>query len=88
MAKCLFWPGTTPNRAILRLHSGQVLVGDPQTGLFRVIARKLRPKWRAKRLLAHIPDAQIWIDSPRILRHAQDKLWAVLAPVNEEFEHD
>lgn len=56
------------------------LVGDPHTGLFRVIARKLRPKWRAKRLLAHIPDAQIWIDSPRT--------WAVLAPVNEEFEHD
>lgn len=56
------------------------LVGDPHTGLFRVIARKLRPKWRAKRLLAHIPDAQIWIDSPHT--------WAVLAPVNEEFEHD
>ena len=56
------------------------LVGDPHTGLFRVIARKLRPKWRARRLLAHIPDAQIWIDSPRT--------WAVLAPVNEEFEHD
>ena len=54
------------------------LVGDPHTGLFRVIARKLRPKWRAKRLLAHIPDAQIWIDSPRT--------WAVLVPVNEEFE--
>ncbi|MAT98679.1 MAG: hypothetical protein CL608_16170 [Anaerolineaceae bacterium] len=56
------------------------LVGDPHTGLFRVIARKLRPKWRAKRLLAHIPDAQIWIDSPRT--------WAVLVPVNEECEHD
>jgi len=56
------------------------LVGDPHTGLFRVIARKLRPKWRAKRLLTHIPDAQIWIDSPRT--------WAVLVPVNEEFDHD
>jgi len=56
------------------------LVGDPHTGLFRVIARKLRPKWRAKRLLAHIPDAQIWIDSPRT--------WAVLVSVNEEFDHD
>ena len=56
------------------------LVGEPHTGLFRVIARKLRPKWRAKRLLAHIPDAQIWIDSPRT--------WAVLVPVNEEFDHD
>jgi hypothetical protein len=60
------------------------LVGDPNTGLFRVIARKLRPKWRAKRLLTHIPDAQIWIDSPRILRQAQDRLWAVLAPLKEE----
>ncbi len=49
------------------------LVGSPDAGLFRVIARKLRPKWRAKRLLAHIPDAQIWIDSPRT--------WAVLVPV-------
>lgn len=51
------------------------LVGDAHTGLFRVIARKLRPKWRAKRLLAHIPDAQLWIDSPRT--------WAVLVPVSE-----
>jgi hypothetical protein len=32
---------------------------------FRVIARRLRPKWRARRLLAHVPNAQIWIDSPR-----------------------
>ena len=52
------------------------LVGGPDTGLFRVIARKLRPKWRAKRLLPHIPNAQIWIDSPRT--------WAVLVPVKEE----
>jgi hypothetical protein len=52
------------------------LVGNHNTGLFRVIARTLRPKWRAKRLLAHIPDAQIWIDSPRT--------WAVLVPVNKE----
>ena len=52
------------------------LVGGPDTGLFRVIARKLRPKWRAKRLLAHIPNAQVWIDSPRT--------WAVLVPVTEE----
>lgn len=49
------------------------LVGNADIGHFRVIARKLRPKWRAKRLLAHIPDSQIWIDSPRT--------WAVLAPV-------
>lgn len=49
------------------------LVGNVEIGQFRVIARKLRPKWRAKRLLAHIPGSQIWIDSPRT--------WAVLAPV-------
>jgi hypothetical protein len=49
------------------------LVGNADIGQFRVIARTLRPKWRAKRLLAHIPNGQIWIDSPRT--------WAVLAPV-------
>ncbi len=54
------------------------LVGDPERGQFRVIVRKLRPKWRAKRMLAHIPNAQIWIDSPRT--------WAVLVPVNEEMQ--
>jgi hypothetical protein len=54
------------------------LVGSPDTGLFRVIARKLRPKWRAKRLLAHVPKSQIWIDSPRT--------WAVLVPVKEEVQ--
>jgi hypothetical protein len=51
------------------------LVGSSEVGLFRVIARKLRPKWRAKRLLAHIPKAEIWIDSPTT--------WAVLAPANK-----
>lgn len=51
------------------------LVGNADVGQFRVIARKLRPKWRAKRLLTHIPNAQIWIDSPRT--------WAVLVPVDE-----
>lgn len=57
---------------------GGPYMGSPDTGLFRVVARKLRPKWRAKRLLAHIPNAQIWIDSPRT--------WAVLVPVNEEVQ--
>lgn len=52
------------------------LVGSPEMGLYRVIARKLRPKWRAKRLLVHIPTAQIWIDSPQT--------WAVLIPIQEE----
>jgi hypothetical protein len=54
------------------------LVGGPEMGQFRIIARKLRPKWRAKRLLAHIPNAQIWIDSPRT--------WAVLIPVVDSIE--
>ncbi len=54
------------------------LVGNAEIGQFRVIARKLRPKWRAKRLLAHIPDAQIWIDSPRT--------WAVLVPVVDSYQ--
>ena len=56
---------------------GGPYMGGPEIGQFRVIARKLRPKWRAKRLLAHIPNAQIWIDSPRT--------WAVLVPVPDNF---
>ena len=52
------------------------LVGSPEIGLYRVIARKLRPKWRAKRLLLHIPEAQIWLDSPQT--------WAVLVPMQKE----
>lgn len=70
---------------------GGSYMGGPDTGLFRIIARRLRPKWRAKRLLAHIPKAQIWIDSPRIPRQARGRLWAVLVPVKEEtlyVEHD
>ena len=65
------------------------IVGD-ELGRFQVIARKLRPKWQAKRIQERIPDAQIWIDSPRTLRHAeqnsaaQGRLWAVLLPVNLE----
>ena len=50
------------------------LVGSPKTGQYRVIARRLRPKWRAKRLLAYIPDSQLWLDGAR---H-----WAVLAPIH------
>lgn len=52
------------------------LVGSATLGLYRVMARKLRPKWRVRRLLAHIPNAEIWLDTPRS--------WAVLVPVNEE----
>ena len=67
----LSWDNAQPGDLV-----GGPYMGGPDTGLFRVIARKLRPKWRAKRLLAHIPNAQIWIDSPRT--------WAVLVPVNGE----
>ncbi|NJN53675.1 MAG: hypothetical protein HC804_02315 [Anaerolineae bacterium] len=49
------------------------LVGHAEMGQFRVMARKLCPKWRAKRLLAYIPTAQVWIDGSRT--------WAVLVPV-------
>lgn len=52
------------------------LVGTEAVGIFRVIARKLHPKWRARQLSACIPDARLWIDGPRT--------WAVLVPVNEE----
>lgn len=45
------------------------------SGLFRVIARRLQPKWRARRLLACVPNARSWIDSPRT--------WAVLVPVED-----
>lgn len=54
------------------------LVGDPEVGQFRVIARKLNRKWRAKQLLAHIPHAQIWIDGPQT--------WAVLVPATNTEE--
>jgi hypothetical protein len=51
------------------------LVGAAESGLYRVIARRLRPKWRAKRLLAYIPDSQLWLDGTRC--------WAVLAPIGD-----
>ena len=51
------------------------IVGDVR-GRFQVIARKLRPKWRARRIQERLPEAQIWIDSPRS--------WAVLLPVEME----
>jgi hypothetical protein len=69
----LSWDNAQPGDLV-----GVPYMGGPDTGLFRVIARKLRPKWRAKRLLAHIPNAQIWIDSPRT--------WAVLVPVVDSYQ--
>jgi hypothetical protein len=53
------------------------IVGD-DLGRFQVIARKLRPKWRARRIQERLPGAQIWIDSPRS--------WAVLLPVEVEVQ--
>ena len=59
----LSWDNAQPGDLVVGPY-----MGGPDTGLFRVAARKLRPKWRAKRLLAHIPNAQIWIDSIVIQR--------------------
>jgi hypothetical protein len=53
------------------------IVGSDQ-GQFQVIARKLHPKWRAKRIQERIPGAQTWIDGPRT--------WAVLLPVDMEVQ--
>lgn len=53
------------------------IVGD-DLGRFLVITRKLRPKWRARRIQERLPGAQIWIDSPRS--------WAVLLPIETEVQ--
>jgi hypothetical protein len=51
------------------------LIGTADGWQYRVIARKLRPKWRARRLGVAIPGAQVWIDSPRT--------WAVVLPLGQ-----
>jgi hypothetical protein len=48
-------------------------LGDGRYARYRLIARRLRPKWRARRLATAIATAQIWIDSPTT--------WAVVLPV-------
>jgi hypothetical protein len=50
-------------------------IPDPASsdGHYLVVARKVAPKWRAQRLAAAIPNAQVWIDSARS--------WAVMLPV-------
>jgi hypothetical protein len=53
-------------------HPGD-LVKDDAGEPFRVIARDLYPKWRARRVQAHVPDGEIWIDAAGA--------WAVLVPV-------
>ncbi len=52
------------------------LLGTADGWQYRVIARKLRPKFRARRLAAAIPGAQVWIDSPRA--------WAVVLPLGRK----
>jgi hypothetical protein len=43
---------------------------------YRLITRKLRPKWRARRIAEAIADAEVWIDGTQT--------WAVLVPVAQE----
>lgn len=54
-------------------------VGDVVRGergdCYRVLARRLRPKWRAQQLLEHIANGQMWRDGART--------WAVVVPVSE-----
>jgi hypothetical protein len=50
------------------------MVGSPELGHFRLIARNLQPKWRAVRLLEQIPDGHIWKDGTAS--------WAVLLPTS------
>jgi hypothetical protein len=46
--------GEVPILSWVEAHSGDLVggpyMGGPDTGMFRVIARKLRPKWRATHL--------------------------------------
>ncbi len=48
---------------------------DGQTQ-YRLITRKLRPKWRARRIAEAIPNAEVWIDGTQT--------WAVLVPVEDD----
>ena len=43
---------------------------------YRLITRKLRPKWRAKRIAEAIANAEVWIDGTQT--------WAVLVPVTQK----
>jgi hypothetical protein len=54
------------------------LVSDRDGALHRVIARRIYPRRRAERLLAHIPNGQIRPDG--------EQAWAVLAPAGKEVE--
>ncbi len=63
----LLWPDAQPG--------GLIGNGGGQTQ-YRLIARKLRPKWRAQRIAEAIPDAEVWIDGPQT--------WAVLVAVAEQ----
>jgi len=52
------------------------LVSDREGERYRVIARRIRPRRRAERLLTHVPNGQIRPDGAQA--------WAVLAPVDGE----
>lgn len=71
---CGFQPYQPPSLPWATAQPGD-LVGHQETGLYRVVARRLSSKFRAQRLTAVIPDAQIWIDGARS--------WAVLVPITE-----
>ena len=49
------------------------LITDETGTRFRVVARRLHPEWRAKRLVEEIPQAQLWLDGPGT--------WAVVRPM-------
>ena len=72
--RCGFQPYQPPSLPWPAAQPGD-LVGHQDTGVYRVIARRLSPKFRAQRLTAVIPHAQIWIDGARS--------WAVLVPITE-----
>ena len=72
--RCGFQPYQPPSLPWPTAQPGD-LVGHPETGLYRVVARRLSPKFRAQRITAVIPHAQIWIDGNRS--------WAVLVPLTE-----
>lgn len=48
------------------------LVGSQDAGVYVIIVRKLRPKWRAERVANLVPGSLVWGDGP--------KHWAVVIP--------
>lgn len=48
------------------------LVGSQDAGVYVIIVRKLRPKWRAERVSNLVPGSLVWGDG--------HKCWAVVLP--------